>query len=908
MKLMTSLAIAALTTAPPLCAQWTQEPASASGPTRTATIQAEMRAFRADSPESRGRWSVVWSAASRTPKAIWGPGLRVSQKPVTTSGQAAGLAADLLENHEKMLGRGASAFELATVAKVNRTWVLVYDQMFDGLRIVDGRADVRLNENGVCALFGAEAFPIGRDFDTAPGIARERARALASAGPSDEVELVIWVRRDVVDCKPALAWAVHVSRSADHGITYINAKSGELIEVRSGRYSCCGAHTPARSGSRSVDLRQLRTVRAEAARSAPASAAMTVSGSVMAWRRGGFGPGGTLVNVPVSGAHVQVAGGSSAFTDENGDFSIPHAGASPVQVSVNFSSGQLLGAVTPSQGTPISASAMITPGTPGVIQIASASATEFEVAQTTAFTLTDEVARYVRRPHILGADPAIDTLNSLSIAVNDTQFTCNASYQPGQLTFAAAGQAQGMTCPNFAFSTVVEHEWGHGLDDAFGGIGSGDLAEGWADVIANFCTGQPLIGENFNGPGQHVRDANNTAQYPSGQAHQGGLVWMGGCWKLRQALIGSMGAVAGTAHAETIVLGSLPANASTIPDAVREVYIADDDDGNLNNGTPNCSALLTAFTTTHNIPSPVQTCSANPGLVTSFGAGCAGSGLLPAVCESLNENGTASGLFPSAPPGFRLAYAVTAAQARSIDTIELFTQGAGGQIAVHRSAGGVPVAMPAATATLNAGAGPAWYVANLATPISIAAGETVFLVHDAASFGTALLNSGAAPSVPTVVDPGIGQWLPLAALQVPDAPAWRVSCVGGGQAGAVPTLSSNDLVEIGRSFTLDIDRVVPNASVALSFGISNTVLPGGAALPIDLSPIGATSCWLLTSSFAVANLTADPAGRASLTLPVGNDPTSVGTVFYTQGFVIDPLANALGVVTTNGLSLLVGTP
>ena len=39
--------------------------------------------------------------------------------------------------------------------------------------------------------------------------------------------------------------------------------------------------------------------------------------------------------------------------------------------------------------------------------------------------------------------------------------------------------------------------------------------------------------------------------------------------------------------AEKIVLPSLVADATNQPNAVREVFILDDDDSNLNNGTPN---------------------------------------------------------------------------------------------------------------------------------------------------------------------------------------------------------------------------------------------------------------------------------------------------------------------------------
>jgi hypothetical protein len=181
---------------------------------------------------------------------------------------------------------------------------------------------------------------------------------------------------------------------------------------------------------------------------------------------------------------------------------------------------------------------------------------------------------------------------------------------------------------------VIHHEWGHGIDDNYGGISQTDgLSEGWGDTVAIYKTGQPIVGQDFTLSGGIVRTALNTYKYPAGGGvHQQGQTWMGFNWTVREKLRASLGATNGTKHAETIVIGSLVANARNQPDAVREVFILDDDDNNLNNGTPHY-ADLEAAALSRSLPYPKKV---NPDAATyaSYGASCAGTGFAPVLYNS----------------------------------------------------------------------------------------------------------------------------------------------------------------------------------------------------------------------------------------------------------------------------------
>src|SRR5690606_1120378 len=138
---------------------------------------------------------------------------------------------------------------------------------------------------------------------------------------------------------------------------------------------------------------------------------------------------------------------------------------------------------------------------------------------------------------------------------------------------------------------VIAHEWGHGLDDRYGGItnqtGQG-LSAGWGDIVGMYIVDHNFLGSGFSSPNQPLRNGINSRTYPqTGQpVHVAGQVWMGFAWELRTRLRTAFGTPSAIAISNEIVIGSIVADASNQVDAVREVFIADDDDGNLLNGTP----------------------------------------------------------------------------------------------------------------------------------------------------------------------------------------------------------------------------------------------------------------------------------------------------------------------------------
>jgi MYXO-CTERM domain-containing protein len=96
---------------------------------------------------------------------------------------------------------------------------------------------------------------------------------------------------------------------------------------------------------------------------------------------------------------------------------------------------------------------------------------------------------------------------------------------------------------------------------------------------------------------RHIDPPSSEKVWPDdvvGQVHADGEIIGGTLWDLRKGLIASLGEPAGVAAVNRIFYGILQM-ADDIPASFAAALIADDDDGNVDNGTPNECAIRAAF-------------------------------------------------------------------------------------------------------------------------------------------------------------------------------------------------------------------------------------------------------------------------------------------------------------------------
>lgn len=224
-------------------------------------------------------------------------------------------------------------------------------------------------------------------------------------------------------------------------------------------------------------------------------------------------------------------------------------------------------------------------------------------AQLNAYAHADEVNAYARTfaPDLAFLDDRVQ----VTVNIEDV---CNAYSDGRSINFFKAGSG----CENTGrIADVVYHEYGHSLhanaylfcgpgEDICIPVAGGDLSEGISDYLAATMTGDPAMGRGFfsdDAPLRHIDPQGAEHVWPTdalGEVHYDGLIIAGALWDLRTLLIDSLGEDDGVARTDWLMFEGIRRSAN-MPEMYAELLFADDDDGDLANGTPNECAINTAF-------------------------------------------------------------------------------------------------------------------------------------------------------------------------------------------------------------------------------------------------------------------------------------------------------------------------
>jgi hypothetical protein len=303
---------------------------------------------------------------------------------------------------------------------------------------------------------------------------------------------------------------------------------------------------------------------------------------------------------------VNVQGGNSDVTDANGDYVISHGGAGSVTVTAELR-GPFIN-VNYVAGPDASFSGTATPGVP------------FSITWDGSDARYDERDVFFHGNRIHGFMKNIDSgftgLDySVPSSVGNTGGIC-----PGNAWWDGTGMnfcAQGGSFANIGrIGNVVYHEYGHGISQRWyqangSSLPGGDMHEGNADVVANFIDRNPIVGIGFfqgNCSGG-IRNADNDLQWPDDNngGHSGGQIIAGFHWDAWQALLSVMPqAEADEIAFDTWHFGRGMGTPQNQADQVFWTFVADDNDGDLTNGTPNYDEFCLGAVN-HGFECPIRT-------------------------------------------------------------------------------------------------------------------------------------------------------------------------------------------------------------------------------------------------------------------------------------------------------------
>lgn len=177
--------------------------------------------------------------------------------------------------------------------------------------------------------------------------------------------------------------------------------------------------------------------------------------------------------------------------------------------------------------------------------------------------------------------------------------SCNAFATGTDIYFYGAGYSCEATS---LLSDVIYHEYTHNVvehiySSYFPYYGeSGALNEGWADYFSATINNNSCMAEGFFIGESCLRDLNNSLRYPedlSGEVHWDGRIASGAMWDLRLAM--------GADIADALIINSMKLEPFNFSEFLDDIITVNDDNGNLDDGTPNLEEICESFYENHGI-------------------------------------------------------------------------------------------------------------------------------------------------------------------------------------------------------------------------------------------------------------------------------------------------------------------
>jgi hypothetical protein len=533
--------------------------------------------LRAETPGLRAEWNF----STGFPDFVYARAIRTFGVP-RTDAEFEATARRVVDTFPGLFGFDSSVLvtkqvkhvELESIGSTDKT-VVEFEQWVGGVPVDHGTVGVLFGHDGGIVSLENNALPNVASIDVVPTVSEQSATQVASDAFGKRAVVRAIELAVVPDAKGAagvLAWLVDLRGPADPA-TGIPAQEKFQVDAHRG--------TVIRHASTICNFTDL-------------------IGHLNQWASPG-----TLPDEPsnplskfTNAYYVHVkANVGKADSDRNGDWTIKYSGSSQQTVNFGFGSGNLYAYVVNQAGSGYTLSATATPGvllTNGLNK----SGTEQTTSQNNAQRVANVFRLYIK--DLDPTDTTFDFQQKLNVNINAT---CNAYYDGVSTNFYLSGGG----CPNTAYSTVVSHETGHWANDKYGsGNGADGFGEGAADTWAMYQWDTQLVGEDFFGVGTYIRTGDNTRQYCGscgagcyGEVHADGEVLMGALWKVRANLNTDLGDAAGDAVADKLLLGWFQVyNANQIcTKNERQWLTLDDDDGNIDNGTPHSTDINNAFVT-----------------------------------------------------------------------------------------------------------------------------------------------------------------------------------------------------------------------------------------------------------------------------------------------------------------------
>ncbi len=529
--------------------------------------QAELRAQQAweQFKTAHPKWSVEFNESTGMPRRAYGT-------PIEMSG------ANLEEKARSFIGTEISGFRppmeelaLLSVAPAGKVSYVHFAQEHQGLVVLGARASVKFDGQGRAISFGADLYsdPV---VDINPTITFDAAISVAGQGLSNVVSTESVALR-LLPINGVNSYRMHLVHEL-----MVNTLRGDLA----GHYRCLvDAHT----GELRYRTNEVLTCD-HGDHDDDAGADVLVTGSIY---NGSPLLPQTVVGLPELDIVVD---GVLFNSDVNGFLASGLAGPVPAQYRL---SGRYAEVVT--NNVAASFTGTLNEGANTVIFQGGSN-----IRERSAYVYINQIHAHTKAvlPSFTGMDLSFQA--RLDLTTGD----CNANYDGTGINFFAEGN----NCRSLVeINDVVYHEYGHAVNGRFyqsqgDQFRNGGMNEGYADIWALSLTQNPILGLgiNLDNDNSTVRRYDEEPKvYPAdltGEVHQNGEIIAGAWWDTYVLLGNNMPLTLELFAAAFPGLQAVVFNGNegiAFRDVLLDVLQADDDDGDITNGTPNGLAIVEAF-------------------------------------------------------------------------------------------------------------------------------------------------------------------------------------------------------------------------------------------------------------------------------------------------------------------------
>ncbi|PLX28689.1 MAG: hypothetical protein C0600_09390 [Ignavibacteria bacterium] len=481
---------------------------------------------------------------------------RITEENIHAAAQA------FLHQYRASIGITADRLKLQRVTRVSDRWYVTWTQIHDGREVLLSEVELRLHSNGRVTAFGSDVYPDIALNDT-PLITASDAWAAATEGLEAEQSFR----------KAAISVPVILPVKSRSGVEYHLVYTVPVTETVGHRWL---SHVDAMDGT----LLWRR----------PMSFGVGTEGSVYGGVTLMHPHEQQLTDLPFADMYVQVDG-QRYTTNSEGTFEADIS--SEANVEATFEGPWCK--VDLEDHDEGSFSGSMQPDTPFGLEWTDGNSHKFERI---LFYHTNANHRYLK-----SIDPeltAMDFQTLVTVEFGGDQ--PNAMSSGDEVQFLAVGDESMRMA---AAPMVLYHELGHSLNIKLyeqlgisGGMQNRACQEGTADLHAAVITDYPKMGTGVFAEDELrvMRDLENDMVYPdslTGESHYDGQVLSGAFWDLRKAT--SLDLVRRLSHFAKYGLPDDPNDGIAFAEWFIETLIADDDDGDLSNGTPHAEEIALAF-------------------------------------------------------------------------------------------------------------------------------------------------------------------------------------------------------------------------------------------------------------------------------------------------------------------------